>query len=113
MQVTTIGLDLAKNVFQVHGIDADGRVVIRRKLRRQDVLAFFDRLPSCLIGIETCATAHHWAPELIKLGHTVKLMPPAHVKASGQRRCRWPCRTHGKESGLVSVLARQFAATLQ
>ena len=84
MQVATI--DLAKNVFQVHGVDADGRVVIRRKLRRQDALAFFQGLPPYLIGIEACATAHHWARELIKLGHAAKLMPPAYVKAYVKRQ---------------------------
>ena len=80
MQVTTIGLDLAKHVFQVHGVNAIGQVVVRKRLRRAEVLAFFAALPPCLIGMEACATAHHWARELIKLGHTVKLMPPAYVK---------------------------------
>lgn len=79
-QVSTIGLDLAKNVFQVHGIDARGQVLVRRALRRGEVLTYFAKLPPCLVGMEACATAHHWARELIKLGHTVKLMPPAYVK---------------------------------
>jgi hypothetical protein len=79
-EVSTIGLDLAKSVFQVHGIDAAGRVVVRRQLRRGEVLGFFARLRPCLVGMEACATAHHWGRELIKLGHTVKLMPPAYVK---------------------------------
>src|SRR3954447_3847629 len=79
-EVSTIGLDLAKSVFQVHGIDAAGRVVVRRQLRRGEVLGFFARLRPCLVGMEVCATAHHWGRELIKLGHTVKLMPPAYVK---------------------------------
>lgn len=79
-QVSTIGLDLAKNVFQVHAIDAQGKVLVRRALRRSEVLAYFAKLPPCLVGMEACATAHHWARELIKLGHTVKLMPPAYVK---------------------------------
>ncbi len=79
-EVSTIGLDLAKNVFQVHGIDAAGRVLVRRQLRRGEVLAFFARLRPCLIGMEACATAHHWGRELTRLGHTVKLMPPAYVK---------------------------------
>src|SRR4051812_35514860 len=79
-EVSTIGLDLAKSVFQVHGIDAAGRVVVRRQLRRGEVLVFFARLRPCLVGMEACATAHHWGRELIKLGHTVKLMPPAYVK---------------------------------
>ena len=80
MQVTTIGLDLAKNVFQVHGVDAEGGGVVRKKLRRVDVLAFFSALPPCLIGMEACASAHHWARELTRLGHEVKLMPPSDVK---------------------------------
>jgi hypothetical protein len=78
--VSTIGLDLAKNVFQVHGIDAQGKVLLRRALRRSEVLPYFTKLSPCLVGMEACATAHHWARELIKLGHTVKLMPPAYVK---------------------------------
>ena len=85
MQVTTIGLDLAKHWFQVHGVDASGVVAIRRKLRRSEVLHFFQLLPPCLVGIEACATAHYWARELIKLGHEVKLMPPAYVKAYVKR----------------------------
>ena len=79
-KVTTIGLDIAKNVFQVHGIDAAGKVVVRQQLRRARVLAFFKKLSPCLVGIEACATSHHWARELQALGHTVKLMPPAYVK---------------------------------
>lgn len=80
MQITTIGLDLAKRVFQVHGVDAAGGVVIRRALRRSQVLPFFTKLAPCLVGIEACGTAHHWARELIHLGHEVRLMPPAYVK---------------------------------
>ena len=78
--ISTIGLDLAKNVFQVHGIDAQGKVLVRRQLRRAEVLPFFAKLSPCLVGMEACATAHHWGRELTKLGHTVKLMPPAYVK---------------------------------
>jgi transposase len=78
--ITTIGLDIAKSVFQVHGIDAVGQVVIRRQLKRRYVLAFFQKLPSCLIGMEACASSHHWSRELQALGHTVRLMPPAYVK---------------------------------
>src|SRR5690349_1181217 len=81
MQVTTIGLDIAKNVFQVHGIDAAEKVVVRRQLRRSQVMAFFEALAPCLIGIEACATAHYWARELTKLGHEVRLMPAKDVKA--------------------------------
>jgi transposase len=85
MEISTIGLDLAKKVFQVHGIDVSGTVVIRRALRRDRVLAFFTKLPRCLIGVEACATAHHWARELRQLGHEVKLIPPAYAKAYVRR----------------------------
>ena len=78
--VTTIGLDIAKSVFQVHGVDAAGQVLIRRQLKRRTVLAFFEKLPPCLVGIEACASSHHWSRELQALGHTVRLMPPAYVK---------------------------------
>ena len=78
--ITTIGLDIAKSVFQVHGADAEGNVAIRRQLRRRYVLAFFEKLPPCLVGIEACASSHHWSRELQALGHTVRLMPPAYVK---------------------------------
>ena len=78
--ITTIGLDIAKSVFQVHGVDAAGQVIIRRQLRRRYVLPFFQKLPPCLIGIEACASSHHWSRELQALGHTVRLMPPAYVK---------------------------------
>src|SRR5471030_2813599 len=80
MQITTIGLDLAKSVFQVHGVDATGQAVVRKSLRRSQMLPFFAKLPSCLVGMEACGTSHHWARELIKLGHEVRLMPPAYVK---------------------------------
>src|SRR6202795_564831 len=85
MQITTIGLDIAKNVFQVHGIDAKEKVVVRKQLRRSQVIAFFSALPPCLIGMEACATAHYWARELRKLGHTVRLMPAKDVKAYVKR----------------------------
>ena len=84
--VTTIGLDIAKSVFQVHGIDAIGKVVIRRQLKRRYVLAFFQKLPPCLVGIEACASSHHWSRELKALGHTVRLMPPAYVKPYVKRQ---------------------------
>lgn len=80
MNVTTVGLDLAKNVFQVHGIDDAGNVIVRRSLRRRQVKPFFGRLSPCVIGIEACGTSHFWARELQTLGHDVKLMPPAYVK---------------------------------
>ena len=85
MQITTVGLDIAKNVFQVHGIDAAEKVVVRKQLRRGQVLAFFKALSPCLVGIEACATAHYWARELTKLGHQVRLMPAKDVKAYVKR----------------------------
>jgi transposase len=84
--VTTIGLDIAKSVFQVHGVDAAGQVVVRRQLKRRYVLAFFEKLPPCLIGVEACASSHHWSRELKGLGHTVRLMPPAYVKPYVKRQ---------------------------
>ena len=96
-EVSTIGLDLAKNVFQVHGVDDAGEVVVRRqlrrsqviaffkKLRRSQVIAFFKKLPLCLVGIEACATSHHWARELQALGHEVRIMPAHYVKAYVKR----------------------------
>jgi transposase len=85
MEITTIGLDIAKNVFQVHGANAAGLPVLRRKLRRADVLEFFQNLPRCLVGIEACGTAHHWAREITALGHEVKLLPPSYVKPYVER----------------------------
>ena len=84
--ITTIGLDIAKSVFQVHGIDAEGNVIIRRQLKRRYVLAFFEKLPPCLVGIEACASSHHWSRQLKALGHTVRLMPPAYVKPYVKRQ---------------------------
>ena len=84
--VTTIGLDIAKSVFQVHGVDAEGQVVIHRQLKRRAVLMFFEKLPRCLVGIEACASSHHWSRELQGLGHTVRLMPPAYVKPYVKRQ---------------------------
>jgi len=80
MTITTIGLDLAKSVFQVHGVDAKGGVVVRKTLRRGQVLSFFSQLAPCLVGIEACGTSHYWAREIARLGHDVRLMPPAYVK---------------------------------
>ena len=85
MQVSTIGVDLAKNVFQVHGVDNAGKVVITRQLRRKQVIDFFSKLAPCLVGMEACGTAHHWAREISKLGHTVRLMPPSYVKGYVKR----------------------------
>ncbi|MCP5080462.1 MAG: IS110 family transposase [Alphaproteobacteria bacterium] len=79
-EISIIGLDIAKNVFQVHGIDCSGEPVVRRQLKRGRVLAFFGKLPPCLVGVEACATSHHWAREISKLGHDVRMMPPRYVK---------------------------------
>src|SRR4051794_14469012 len=79
-QITTVGLDIAKNTFQVHGADAQGRPVLKRRLVREKVLEFFANLPACLVGLEACAAAHYWARELAKLGHEVRLMPPQYVR---------------------------------
>lgn len=79
-EITTIGLDIAKNVFQLHGVDADGQVVLRTSLRRGQMQSFFEKLPPCLIGMEACATAHHWARTLIAAGHEVRLIPPSYIK---------------------------------
>jgi len=92
-EITTIGLDLAKHVFQVHGIDASGAPVVRKRLRRGEVLAFFARLPGCLVGVEACATAHYWARELQAVGHEVRLMPAQYVKhTSSATRTMRPMR---------------------
>ena len=80
MQVTTIGLDLAKNVFQIHGITEADEVAFNRPLRRAQLLPFFSKIESCLIGMEACSSAHHWARELTKFGHEVRLIPPIYVK---------------------------------
>jgi transposase len=79
-EITTIGLDLAKNVFQVHAIDAAGQVILRRQLHRGELMKLFEKLAPCLVGMEACGTSHHWAREIAALGHTVKMMPPAYVK---------------------------------
>ena len=107
MQITTIGLDIAKNVFQVHGIDANEKVVVRKQLRRSQVLAFFKALPPFLIGMEACATAHYWARELRKLGHTVRLMP-ARVLVVGAHAVLKLAKQHPeKYLWLTQLLARK------
>ena len=85
MEISTIGLDLAKNIFQVHGIDWEGKVIVCKALRQAQVLSFFAKLPPCLVGMEACGTAHHWARELARLGHDVRQMPPTYVKAYVKR----------------------------
>ncbi len=84
--ITTIGLDIAKSVFQIHGVDAGGQVVIRRQLKHRYVLAFFQKLPPCPVGIEACASSHHWSRELKALGQSVRLMPPAYVNPCVKRQ---------------------------
>ena len=86
MTITTLGIDIAKSVFQLHGVDADGTVILQKKLRRGAVLSFLDQLDPCLIGIEACATSHHWAREIAALGHEVRLIPPAYVKPYVKRQ---------------------------
>jgi transposase len=100
--ITTIGLDIAKSVFQVHGVDAEGKVVICRQLKRRYVLAFFQKLPSCLVGIEACAASHHWSRELQALGHTVRLMPPAYVNDAARRSRRG--RSHAASTRTPAML---------
>ena len=98
MEITTLGIDLAKSVFQLHGVDADGAVVLQKKLRRGAVLDFLGKLDPCLIGMEACATSHYWAREIAALGHDVRLIPPAYVKPYVKRqkndagRCRGDLR---------------------
>ena len=83
---TTIGFDIAKSVFQVHGVDSVGQVIIRRQLKRRQVIAFFQKLPTCLVGIEACASSHYWSRELPALGHNVRLMPAAYVRPYVERQ---------------------------
>ena len=97
MKITTVGIDLAKNVFQVHGIDERGTVLLRKQLRRDQMAMFFANLPSCVIGIEACGSAHYWARKLQGFGHTVRLMAPQFVKPYGR-----PTRT-------TSPMPKRFA----
>ena len=103
--ITTIGLDIAKSVFQVHGIDAQGQVVTRRQLKRRYVLTFFQKLAPCLVGIEACASSHHWSRELKALGHTVRLMPPAYVKSLPTRsRPHMAQSGHSRQRNILSAI---------
>lgn len=79
-ELATVGIDLAKSVFQIHGVDENGRVLVRRQLRRSQLLAFFQKRPPCLIGMEACAGSHDWGRRLQEMGHDVRLMPPSYVK---------------------------------
>ena len=136
MSVVSIGLDLAKSVFQVHGVDAAGRTVLRRRLARSELVAFFARQPACLVGMEACSSAHHWARELVQFGHTVRLIPPQYVKpyvkrnktdaadaeaiceAVGRPNMRFvPIKTREQQAVLAlhrvrSLLVRQRTATI-
>lgn len=94
-KISTIGLDIAKHVFQMHGVDGDGVIVVRRRLRRSEVVNFFSRLSPTLVGMEACATSHHWARQLQSLGHEVRLMPAQYVKAF--RMLAWSRRSTSGE----------------
>jgi transposase len=107
-EISMIGLDLAKNVFQVHGVDRGGAVVVRRTLRRSQVVNWFAKLPRCVVGMEACATAHYWARELQQAGHEVRLIPPAYAKAYVRRTRR---RSAGRSAVPRCVLLRSRASS--
>ncbi len=102
-EIATVGLDLAKHVFQVHGADASGRMVLRKKLRRNQVLAFFSQLPCCVVAMEACGGAHFWGREIGKMGHEVRLIPPAYVKPVVKPACAAP------SSGMLSIVMARSA----
>ena len=104
-EISTIGLDLAKNVFQVHAVDASGRVVLRRQLRRGAVEKFFAKLPPCTVGMEACGSAHHWARVIGRHGHQVRLMPPAYVKPYVKRN-----KNDGRDAeAICEAVGRRYA----
>jgi len=112
MQITTIGLDLAKSVFQVHGINSANEVVVKKTLRRVQMRKFFEQLDPCLVGIEACGTSHYWAREITKLGHQVRLMPPGYVALreaweDRRQRCRGDLR--GRDASDNAVCGDQVA----
>jgi len=106
MSAAFIGLDLAKSVFQVHGVDVHGKVVVTKRLRRDAVLAFFANLPACVVGLEACAGSHFWAREIARLGHTVRLMAPQYVKpyVKRQKNDRADAGNRGKSAGTLKPL---------
>src|ERR1700722_7160312 len=110
MTIRTIGLDLAKSVFQAHGVDETGATLLTKRLHRKQMLPFFSKLPPCLIGMEACGTAHHWARTLTAMGHEVRLIPPSYVKAFVKRGKSELLMALGPDS--FSGISRQFCDAL-
>src|SRR5215813_11002097 len=106
-EVSTIGLDIAKSIFQIHGVDVDGAVVIRKRISRAKLLEFFATLPACLIGIEACPSAHYWSRRLEALGHAVRLMPPSYVKAQQKRRQRRGRNLRGGHAAVDAICGNE------
>jgi transposase len=111
--VTVVGLDIAKNVFQVHGVDAKGATIVARSVRRGQLLSFFASLPRCLVGMEACSSAHHWGRALSELGHEVKLIPPAYVSpmSGAIRTTRSTRRRFAKRWGGRTCASWRFAVS--
>ena len=112
-EVSTIGLDLAKNVFQVHGADASGAVLVRKKLRRDQVLKFLAAQPACTVAMEACASGHYWAREIAKLGHEVRLIAPDYVKPFVRRQKNDAADAEAIEYGLVHKIVRSIGELSQ